>query len=106
MFALVFPLFALVFLLLSGFCPLLCLVSLCLLLLPTLVVFRCRLYGFVFVVSFSLSVYTQKERAQSVFASSLAVCVVSRYSAASGITKLLQAVSILSAFPAIQATEN
>ena len=49
----------------------------CLLSCFALVVFACPLSCFVFVVAFSLSDYTQKERAQSVFASSLRVlCVV------------------------------
>lgn len=68
-----------------AFCPLVlpCLPS-CLL---ACLVCSCALVG---VVSFSLSDYTQKERAQRVFPCVLSSCVVGCvYSAASGITKLL-----------------
>ena len=64
-------------------------------------------------VAFSLSDYTQKERARRVGASSLVLLWVVLafvlpfgYSAASGITKLFVAVSILNELPEIQATEN
>ena len=63
---------------------------------------------FVFVVSFSLTDYMQK-KGRSVLVRPLFVCCVCvqiGYSAASGITKLLQAVSILNELPEIQATEN
>lgn len=57
------------------------------------------------VVSFSLSDYTCKKKGRAVLVRPLlSCCGLYCYFAASGITKLLRAVSILSAFPAIHAT--